>query len=240
MAVENAARYRDALGTPLPAGFPAAFLEPSADALGDLVKRYARTHGPFARRRHWRALRPAARPIEATLARSTATGRLVEGAFRPGGRGREWCDADVLRSIRRRSLARLRQEVEPVEAPVLGRFLTEWHGIGRRRGGLDALLDTIEQLQGVPLVASLARARDSAGARAGYTPAQLDTLLGAGEVSWIGVEPLGERDGRIALYLTDHMPRLLPLRGQGARQVPRCPAQLEESREHRKRGAGML
>ena len=210
VAVENAARYRDALGTPLPAGLPAALLEPGADAVGDLLKRYARTHGPFAS--HDIAVRfglPLAL-IEATLSRLTAAGRLVEGAFRPGGRGREWCDAEVLRGIRRRSLARLRQEVEPVDAPVLGRFLTAWHGIGRARGGLDALLDAIEQLQGVPLVASLleheilpARLRD-------YIPAELDTLLGAGEVAWVGVEPLGDRDGRIALYLTDHLTRLLP------------------------------
>ncbi len=152
-------------------------------------------------------------PIEAALARLTSTGRLIEGAFRPGGRGREWCEDEVLRTIRRRSLARLRQEVEPVESAVLGRFLTDWHGIGRPRGGLDALLDAIEQLQGVPLVASLLE-HDILPARvADYAPSQLDTLLGAGEVSWVGVEPLGERDGRIALYLTDHMSRLLPPAG---------------------------
>jgi ATP-dependent Lhr-like helicase len=108
----------------------------------------------------------------------------------------------------------LRQEVEPVEAPVLARFLTQWHGVGRQRGGLDALLDSIEQLQGVPLVASLLE-HDILPARvADFSPAHLDTLLGAGEVSWIGVEPLGDRDGRIALYLTDHMPRLLPAASQ--------------------------
>ncbi|MBA3271814.1 MAG: DEAD/DEAH box helicase, partial [Acidobacteria bacterium] len=152
VAVENAARYRDALGTPLPSGLPASLLEPSLDAMGDLVKRYARTHGPFASSDIAVRFGLPLGPVEATLATLTGAGRLVEGAFRPGGRGREWCDVEVLRSIRRRSLARLRQEVEPVEAQVLGRFLTQWHGIGRLRGGLDALLDTIEQLQGVPLV----------------------------------------------------------------------------------------
>jgi ATP-dependent Lhr-like helicase len=209
IAVENAARYRDALGTPLPAGLPAALLEPSGDPLGDLVKRYARTHGPFASSDIAVRFGLPVAPVEAALARLTASGRLVEGAFRPGGRGREWCDADVLRTIRRRSLARLRQEVEPVDAPVLARFLTEWHGIGRTRGGLDTLLDAIEQLQGVPLIASLLE-HDILPARViDYSPAQLDTLLGAGEVSWVGVEPLGDRDGRIALYLTDHLPRLM-------------------------------
>jgi ATP-dependent Lhr-like helicase len=118
-----------------------------------------------------------------------------------------------LRTVRRRSLARLRHEVEPVEAHVLGRFVTQWHGIGRLRGGLDALLDAIEQLQGIPLVASLLESEILPARVADYTPGQLDTLLGAGEVSWIGVEPLGDRDGRIALYLTDHMARLLATPG---------------------------
>jgi ATP-dependent Lhr-like helicase len=210
VAVEHAARYRDAVGIPLPAGLPATLVEPAVDPLGELVRRYARTHGPF--RAGDVAVRYGLPPqsIVTALARLTASGRLVEGAFRPGGRGREWCDADVLRTIRRRSLARLRQEVEPVDAPVLGRFLTQWHGIGQVRGGLDVLLDTIEQLQGVPLVASLLEHEILPARVSDYSPAQLDTLLGAGEVSWVGVEPLGDRDGRIALYLTDHMPRLLP------------------------------
>jgi ATP-dependent Lhr-like helicase len=210
VAVEHAARYRDALGTPLPGGLPASLLEPSADALGDLLKRYARTHGPFTAGDVALRFGLPIGPLDAALARLTATGRLVEGAFRPHGHGREWCDAEVLRGIRRRSLARLRQEVEPVEGQVLGRFLTMWHGIGRTRGGLDALLDTIEQLQGLPLVASLLE-HEILPARLGhYRPADLDTLLGAGEVTWVGVEPLGDRDGRIALYLTDHLARLLP------------------------------
>jgi ATP-dependent Lhr-like helicase len=210
VAVENAARYRDALGTPLPAGLPASLLEGSADPLGDLIRRFARTHGPFASSDVAVRFGLPLAPVETVLARLTAGGRVVEGAFRPGGRGREWCDVEVLRAIRRRSLARLRQEVEPVEAPVLGRFLTQWHNIGRQRGGLDTLLDAIEQLQGVPLVASILEHEILPARVADYAPAQLDTLLGAGEVSWVGVEPLGERDGRIALYLTDHLARLLP------------------------------
>ena len=210
VAVEYAARYRDAAGTPLPQGLPAAFLEPSTDAIGDLIKRYARTHGPFTAGDIAARFGLPTGAIESTLARLTATGRLIEGAFRPGGRGLEWCDPEALRSIRRRSLARLRQEVEPVEAPALGRFLVDWHGIGRSRGGLDALLDTIEQLQGVPIVASLLEHEILPARLADYTPAALDTLLGAGEVSWVGVEPLGDRDGRIVLYLTDHLQRLMP------------------------------
>jgi ATP-dependent helicase Lhr and Lhr-like helicase len=210
VAVEHAARFRDALGVPLPPGLPAALLSPPADAIGDLVRRYARTHGPFATSDVAGRFGLAASAVESTLVRLIGAGRIVEGAFRPGGHGREWCDVDVLRSIRRRSLARLRHEVEPVDAPVLARFVAAWQGIGRARGGLDVLLDTVEQLQGVPLVASLVEHDILPSRIANYAPAQLDTLLGAGEVSWIGVEPLGDRDGRIALYLTDHLPRLIP------------------------------
>ncbi len=210
VAVEYASRYRDALGIPLPPGLPAALLEPAVDAPDDLVKRYARTHGPFTASDIVARLGLSIGHVEAALARLAATGRVIEGAFRPGGRGREWCESDVLSSIRRRSLARLREAVEPVQAPVLGKFLTAWHGIGRRRGGLDVLLDTIEQLQGVPIIASLLEHEILPARVSDYSPAQLDTLLGAGEVSWIGVEPLGDRDGRIALYLTDHMSKLLP------------------------------
>ena len=133
---------------------------------------------------------------------------MIEGEFRPGGTEREWIDADVLRSLRRRSLARLRQEIEPVEPDALGRFLVSWHGVGSGRKGLEALLDAIEQLQGAAVPASVLE-REIFPARVDdYTPDMLDTLMSAGEVMWVGVEPLGERDGRVALYLTDQMPRL--------------------------------
>jgi ATP-dependent helicase Lhr and Lhr-like helicase len=134
----------------------------------------------------------------------------VDGEFRPGGRGREWCDAEVLRTVRQRSLARLRQEVEPVEAVALGRFLVGWHSLARPKRGLDGLLDAIEQLQGVPVAASVLDTEILPVRISDYSPAMLDTLLGAGEVTWVGVEALGDRDGRIALYLTDHLAKLLP------------------------------
>ena len=140
----------------------------------------------------------------------------MEGEFRPGGHGREWCDAEVLRALRRRSLARLRHDVEPVDPAVLARFLVSWHGIGRRRRGLDALLDVVEQLQGAPLVASSLERQVLPARIEGYEPPLLDTLISAGEVLWLGVEPLGERDGRVALYLTDHAKSLLPSHGDGA------------------------
>ena len=210
IAVEDAARYRDAIGVPLPAGLPDSLLEPVADPITDLVRRYGRTHGPFTSKDVASRLGVGIAVVEAALARLLAAGRAVDGEFRPGGRGREWCDAEVLRTVRQRSLARLRKEVEPVESTALGRFLVHWHGLARQRHGLDGLLDVIEQLQGVPIAASVLESEVLAARVHHYTPAMLDTLLAAGELTWVGVEPLGERDGRVALYLTDHVSTLLP------------------------------
>jgi len=209
IAVEDAARYRDALGTPLPPGLPDALLAPARDPLRDLALRYARTHGPFTTGMLAARYGLAGRVAEEALSALAGAGRLVQGEFTPGRTGREWCEADVLRQVRQRSLARLRHEVEPVDAAALGRFATTWQGVATKRNGLDALLDAIEQLQGAPLVASLVE-REILPARIdAYNPADLDFLAGSGEVAWVGLEPLGERDGRIALYLTDHLPRLL-------------------------------
>ncbi len=209
IAVEDAARYRDALGAPLPVGLPESLLQSVRDPIGDLVLRYVRTHGPFTTDECAArfGLTPAA--IEPVLRRLSGDGRVTLGAFRPGGTHREWCGTDVLRTLRQRSLARLRQEVEPVEAPALGRFVSAWQGVLRTRKGLDAILDAIEQLQGAPLPASVLE-REILPARVEeYSPGDLDVLLGAGEVVWTGVEPLGERDGRVALFLTDHLRSLL-------------------------------
>jgi ATP-dependent Lhr-like helicase len=212
VAVEDAVRYRDALGVPLPPGLPAALLEPVRDPAGDLVQRFARTHAPFTSSAVAQRFGLGTAIVDALLARLTESGRLVQGEFRPGGVEREWVDADVLRRVRSRSLARLRRDVEPVPPDALGRFLVSWHGIGSARRGHEALLDAIEQLQGAPLPFSILE-RDILPARvAGYQPALLDTVMAAGEVVWVGVESLGERDGRIALYLTDHLPRLKPPR----------------------------
>ena len=210
IAVEDAARYRDAIGVPLPPGLPDTLLEPVADPVTDLVRRFGRTHGPFTTKDVSARLGLGAAVADAALARLLAMGRTVDGEFRPGGRGREWCDVEVLRTVRQRSLARLRQEVEPVAATALGRFLVQWHGLARPRYGLDGLLDAIEQLQGVPIAASVLETEVLSARVHNYSPAMLDTLLGAGEVAWVGVEPLGDRDGRVALYLTDHLTKLLP------------------------------
>jgi ATP-dependent Lhr-like helicase len=210
IAIEDAARYRDALGVPLPPGIPESLLQPVRDPLGDLALRYARTHAPFTVADFAARYGLGAAPAEALLARLTGEGRLIEGEFRPGGTRREWTDAGVLRMVRRRSLAKLRQEVEPVDHAALGRFATTWQGIVRQRQGADALLDAIEQLQGAPLPASILETEILPARVDGYNPADLDAVTAAGEIVWVGVEALGERDGRIALYLADHLVRLLP------------------------------
>jgi len=206
--VEYASRYRDGLGVPLPQGLPQTLLEPAPHAALDLVRRFARTHAPFTAAEFASRYGLGQSTAEALLKELAASGRLLEGDFRPGGTVREWCDPDVLQTIRRRSLAKLRHQVEPVEPAVLGRLITHWQGVVRRRAGLDALLDAIEGLQGAPLVASILETEILPARVEGYQPSDLDALTTAGEVVWSGLEPLGEHDGRLALYLTDHVARL--------------------------------
>ncbi len=206
--VEYASRYRDALGVPLPPGLPEALLEPAPHAALDLARRYARTHAPFTSEALAERYGLGRSTAEALLKELVTGGRLLEGDFRPGGTGREWCDPDVLQTIRRRSLAKLRHQVEPVEPAVLGRLITHWQGVVRRRSGLDALLDAIEGLQGAPLIASILETEILPARVEGYQPSDLDALTTAGEVVWGGLEPLGEHDGRLALYLTDHVAKL--------------------------------
>jgi ATP-dependent Lhr-like helicase len=208
IAIEDASRYRDALGTPIPHGVADRYLEPVADPVGDLVLRFARTHGPFtpADVAHRYGLGIAV--IHHALERYVERGRLIEGEFRPTGTQREWCENEVLRIVRRRSLAKLRKEAEPVDQPILARLFTNWQGITRKRRGLDGLLEVVESLQGFPMAASIFESEILAARIADYRPSDLDTLSAAGEIVWVGVEPLGERDGRIALYLTDNLPLL--------------------------------
>jgi ATP-dependent Lhr-like helicase len=232
-AIEDAGRLRDALGVPLPVGVPEAFLEPVDQPLGDLLSRYARTHGPF------RAGDVAARfglgvaVVVDGLRRLTADGRLVEGEFLPvalldpstttplpastdasaerGPIGTEWCDAGVLRMLRRRSLARLRAEVEPSPPEALARFLPAWHGVGTGRlRGIDALVQAIEQLQGAAVPASALESLVLPARVPGYSSALLDELTSAGEVIWAGQGALPGGDGWVALYLADTAPLLMP------------------------------
>ena len=212
IAVEDAARYRDALSIPLPPGLPEVWLEASPDSLLSIVRRYARTHGPFTTAEV--ASRFAIEPsrIEPLLRALHSEGKLLEGEFRPTGTHIEWCDPEVLRIVRRKTLARLRREIEPVEERVMGRLLARWQGVTVPRRGMEALLDAIGILQGAALPASELEREILPARVANYSPADLDTLMAAGEVVWVGVERLGERDGRIALYLTENLPHLLPPR----------------------------
>jgi ATP-dependent Lhr-like helicase len=216
VAVEDAARVRDALGVPLPPGLPGAFTEAVPDALLDIVRRYARTHGPFTTGDVAGRYGLSNAVMEGVLQRLVGLGRVVEGGFRPGGLNREWIDAEVLRSVRRKSLAKLRKEVEPVAQRTLARLFTRWQGVVQPRRGLDALLDVVENLQGAPLPASLLETEILPARLAGYKSADLDTLIAAGEVVWVGLEPLGERDGRVGLYLAERLAGLWPV----ARVVP--------------------
>jgi ATP-dependent Lhr-like helicase len=200
VAVEDVARYRDAIGASPPPGVAETWLAPSEAPLDDLLRRWARTHTPFV------AAAPAARwglareAVEAALRGLAARGALLEGAFRPGGGDHEFTDPDVLRSLRRRSLARLRREVEPVEQPVLARFLPAWHGVGSTARGIGRLLEVVTQLEGVPITASILE-RDVLRARVrDYSPRLLDELGSAGEVVWIGRGSIGREDGRVALF----------------------------------------
>ncbi len=202
-AIEDAGRLRDALGAPIPVGVPEAFLELVADPVSDLVARYARTHGPF------QALDVAHRfglgvaVVQGALARLTATGRVVEGEFRPGGSGNEWCDAEVLRTLRRRSLALLRKEVEPVPPVAFARYLPAWQGVGSGLRGVDGVLRVVEQLAGAAVPASALERLVLPGRVLGYSPALLDELMASGEVTWSGAGALPGDDGWVALHLAE-------------------------------------
>src|SRR5690606_29395826 len=128
-AIEDAGRLRDALGTALPVGVPVAFTKPVADPLGDLVSRYARSHGPFTVAAPAERLGIGAAVARHTLQRLETQGRVVSGLFLPEGPSTsladeaEWCDAEALRRIRMRSLAALRGSIEPVAPAAYARFL---------------------------------------------------------------------------------------------------------------------
>ena len=209
-AVEDAGRLRDALGVPLPVGVPEVFLEPVDDPLADLVRRYARTHGPFTTADV--AARFGLGPAVAaqTLARLAARGGIVQGEFRPGAMGSEWCDADVLRRLRRRSLAALRKELEPVPAVALARFLPAWQHVGGRLRGVDGVLRVVEQLQASAVPASALDGLVLSSRVAGYQPALLDQLTSSGEVLWAGQGQLPGTDGWISLHLADSAALTLP------------------------------
>ncbi|RNE62518.1 ATP-dependent helicase [Cryobacterium tepidiphilum] len=209
-AVEDAGRLRDALGTPLPPGVPAAFRESVRDPLGDLVSRFARTRGPFTAADVADRFGLGVSVAQSALGRLADARRVVAGEFRPHASGPEWCDADVLRRLRRRSLAALRHEVEPVDQQTVARFLPAWQHVGGALRGVDGVASVIEQLEGSRIPASAweslvlpARVRD-------YSPAMLDELTATGEVVWAGSGALPGNDGWISLHLADTAPLTLP------------------------------
>lgn len=213
-AIEDAGRLRDALGAALPTGIPVAFLEPLADPLGDLVARHARTHGPFTTTAVAERFGLGAAVARHTLQRLETNGRLTSGYFLPTAAGSgddlEWCDTEVLRRLRMRSLAAIRGSVEPVSPEAYARFLPDWQHLGRPLEGIDGVLTVIEQFAGVPVPASAweslvlpSRVRD-------YSPAMLDELTAAGEVIWSGHGTLPGRDGWVSLHPADLAPFTLP------------------------------
>ena len=210
IATEDAGLLRDALGAVPPSGLPEAFLADVPDALARLARRYARTHGPFEsaelRARYGIELTPMLESLE-------CEGELVRGELRPGGSRREWCDPEVLRRLRRASLAVLRREIEPAERRALARFAPEWQGVDRRSpsgAGVDRLREVLVPLQGLPLAPEVWE-RDVLPRRVGaYSPAWLDQLCASGEVVWVGAGPVGRRGGKVALYFRDDVALLGP------------------------------
>ncbi|HSV39863.1 MAG TPA: crosslink repair DNA glycosylase YcaQ family protein, partial [Nocardioidaceae bacterium] len=212
-AVEDVSRLRDGLGVPIPPGTPEVFSEPVADPLADLVARYARTHGPFTAGDVATRLGLGVSVATQTLQRLASQSRVLQGEFRPTGSGMEWCDAEVLRRLRRRSLAALRKEVEPVEPSTLGRFLPAWQHIGGRLRGVDGVLAVVEQLAGCAVPASALEPLVLASRVVDYTPAYLDELTSGGEVLWSGHGPIPGTDGWVSLHLADSAPLTLPEHG---------------------------
>ena len=220
IAIEDVARYRDGVGVSAPPGVPPAFLAPVTGALDGLLARYARTHCPFLGPEPAQRWGLPAGVVEDALHRLVAAGTLLAGEFRPGGATREFCDPEVLRLLRRRSLARLRREVEPVDPVTLARFLPAWQGVAasaaaaasgganglpippalRGTAALERLAQVVDQLAGLPIPASVLE-RDVLPARVpGYQPRLLDELGAMGEVAWVGRGSLGKDDGRVVLY----------------------------------------
>ncbi|PWJ24656.1 Lhr family ATP dependent helicase [Branchiibius hedensis] len=220
-AIEDAGRLRDALGVGLPPGIATAFTDSVPDPLGDLLARYARTHGPFGIddiAQHF----GLGRAVAATGCRRLVTdGRLVEGELRPDGAtgGLDLCDPQVLRLLRRRSLASLRAEVEPVPAQDFARFLPAWQAVGSGQRGMDGLFRAVEQLAGARLPASALETLVLPARVAGYTPALLDEAMSSGEVLWQGHAALPGDDGWVSLHLADAAPLTL-LVGEGAADSP--------------------
>ncbi|HYM46337.1 MAG TPA: DEAD/DEAH box helicase [Solirubrobacteraceae bacterium] len=224
VAADEAGLYRDALGAAPPSGLPEAFLADVENPLSQLAARYARTHGPFTSGELRARYGVEASAVLRELERS---GDLVRGAIRPGGSELEWCDVEVLRRLRRASLAALRKEIEPAAQSALAGFMGAWHGVDRHTGqgaGVERLREALVGLQGLPLPVEVWE-RDVLPRRVGaYSPAWLDSLCAAGELVWVGAGPVGGRSGRVALYFREDAPLLGPPAAGRASSSDRPPA----------------
>ena len=209
-AIEDASRLRDAVGVALPIGVPVAFVEPVADPVGDLVARYARTHGPFTADDVAARFGLGAAVVTGILRRLELARTIVSGEFRPDRTGAEWVDAGVLRRIRSRSLAVLRSEVEPVDQAAFARFLPEWQQVGGGLRGLDGVVTVIDQLAGVPIPASAWESLVLPARVVDYSPALLDELMTTGEIVWRGHGAIGTSDGWLSLHVADTAEWTLP------------------------------
>lgn len=222
-AVEDIGLLRDGVGAPVPVGVPAAFTESVDDPLGDLIGRYARTHGPFTTAEVATRFGLGLRVTADVLGRMAVDGRLVRGEFVDDLPGDQWCDAEVLRILRRRSLAALRAQVEPVSTAAYGRFLPAWQHVGSTHSaGIDGLAAVIEQLAGAPIPASAVESLVFGQRVRDYQPAMLDELLASGEVMWSGAGQIGGSDGWVAFHLAETAPLTLPV-----------PAEIEFTDTHR-------
>jgi ATP-dependent Lhr-like helicase len=210
IAAEDAGLYRDAFGAVPPGGLPEVFLEGVEEPLPKIIRRYARTHGPFTTAEVQRRYVVDPGAVLRELERS---GDLIRGELRPGGTEREWCDPDVLRRLRRASLASLRKEVEPAEQRALARLMPSWQGVDSAPpggAGVDRLREALVPLQGVALAPEVWE-RDVLPRRVGaYSQAWMDQLCASGELVWVGAGALGRSSGKVALYFRDDVRFLGP------------------------------
>ena len=238
VAAEDAGLIRDTLGAMPPGGLPDAFVATVPAAMERVVKRYARTHGPF--QTEWLANRyglPASQ-MEPLLRALEQAGELLRGELRPGGAVPEWCAPDVLRRIKRQTLARLRNQIAAVESHALARFLPKWHGVGAARRGTGALAESVRQLEGLALPWSSLASTILPARVQDFSLDMLDMLCARGEIVWIGRGALGPRDGRVALYRREHAG---PLLGEAAPAAPEASSPAGAIVSHlRGRGASFI
>jgi ATP-dependent Lhr-like helicase len=228
IAADEAGLYRDALGAVPPGGLPDAFLADVPDALRELVARYARTHGPFTSDEIHRRYRVDTSSVLRELERA---GELVRGELRPGGTEREWCDVEVLRRLRRASLAALRKEIEPADQRRVAAFLPSWQGVDRHSAagaGIDRLRGVLVPLQGLALPVEIWERNVLPRRTGAYSQSWLDSLCASGELVWVGAGPIG-RSGRVALYFREDAPAIGPPAGAAA---ARAAAEPPSAREH--------